>query len=186
MIRFLRGALLVFAASAVAMLSWCGYVLIDMWRFQERGLEVFAAAPRPAAALSPPAAEGGLIGHISILRLGVSAVVLEGTGTVTLRRAVGHIAGTALPGGSGNVGLSAHRDTFFRPLRNVRENDIVTVTTTAGEFRYKVVSTKVVDPEDVSVLDPGSLEVLTLVTCYPFYFVGPAPRRFIVRAERVG
>jgi sortase A len=186
MIRFLRGALLVFATSGAAMLAWCGYVLIDTWRFQQRELAVFAARPMAAGAPSPPAVEGGLIGHISIPRLGVSAAVLEGTGNVTLRRAVGHIAGTALPGRSGNVGLSAHRDTFFRPLRNVRENDIVTLTTAAGEYRYRVVSTKIVSPDDVSVLDPGNQEVLTLVTCYPFYFVGPAPRRFIVRAVRVG
>ena len=102
------------------------------------------------------------------------------------RRAVGHIPGTVLPGRPGNVGISGHRDTFFRPSRNIRRNDLITLTMLSGEFRYRVVSTKVVGPNDLAVLDPGESEILTLVTCYPFYFVGSAPARFIVRAERVG
>jgi sortase A len=127
----------------------------------------------------------GLIGRIDIPRLGVSAIVIEGDGTTTLRRAVGHIPGTALPGEPGNVGISGHRDTFFRPLRNIRRNDIVTLTTLQGEYRYRVLSTRIVTPNNVAVLDPSTNETLTLVTCYPFYFVGSAPNRFIVRAERV-
>ena len=125
------------------------------------------------------------MGRIEISRLGVSAMVIEGTTKSTLRRAVGHIAGTALPGRPGNVGLSGHRDTFFRPLRNIRQDDIITLTTAIAEYRYRVVSTKVVGPRDVAVLDADGAEILTLVTCYPFYFVGSAPDRFIVRAERV-
>jgi sortase A len=133
----------------------------------------------------PPAATGGLIGRMDIPRLGISAIVMEGTSGPTLRRALGHISGTALPGQPGNVGISGHRDTFFRPLRKIEPNDIVTLTTMAGEYRYRVLSIKVVGPDDVAVLDPGDDETLTLVTCYPFYFVGPAPDRFIVRAQRV-
>jgi sortase A len=83
------------------------------------------------------------------------------------------------------VGISAHRDTFFRPLRNIRRNDLITLTTALGEYRYRVVSTRVVSPQDVAVLDPAGNQILTLVTCYPFYFIGAAPNRFIVRAERV-
>jgi sortase A len=83
------------------------------------------------------------------------------------------------------VGVAGHRDTFFRPLRNIQPNDIITLTTLRGAYRYRVVSTKIVRPDNVAVLDPDGTEVLTLVTCYPFYFVGPAPDRFIVRAERV-
>ncbi len=109
----------------------------------------------------------------------------EGVDTLTLRRAAGHIPGTALPGQPGNVGIAGHRDRFFRPLRNIRRNDIITLTTLLGEYRYRVVSTKIVSPSDVGVLDPSVNEILTLVTCYPFYFVGSAPSRFIVRAERV-
>jgi len=83
------------------------------------------------------------------------------------------------------VGISAHRDTFFRPLRNIRQNDIITVTTLAGKYQYRVVSTQVVSPYNLTVLASNSQQILTLVTCYPFYFVGSAPNRFIVRAERV-
>ncbi|MEI9813149.1 MAG: class D sortase [Acidobacteriota bacterium] len=121
------------------------------------------------------------MGRIAIARLNVSVIVMEGTDHLTLRRAAGHIAGTALPGEPGNVGISAHRDTFFRPLRNIARDDVITLETPAGEYRYRVVSTKIVNPEDVSVLDADGSEVLTLVTCYPFYFVGTGANRFIVR-----
>jgi sortase A len=90
-----------------------------------------------------------------------------------------------LPGQLGNVAITAHRDTFFRPLRKIQTDDVITLTTLQGVYRYRVVSTKIVSPQDVEVLDSTDGEVLTLVTCYPFYFVGAAPNRFIVRAERV-
>ena len=90
-----------------------------------------------------------------------------------------------MPGQPGNVGIAGHRDTFFRPLRNIQRDDIITLTTLRGEYRYRVVSTKMVSPADVAVLNPDGKEILTLVTCYPFYFVGSAPKRFIVRAARV-
>ena len=90
-----------------------------------------------------------------------------------------------MPGQDGNVGITAHRDTFFRPLRNIHMDDVITLTTLQGEYRYRVVSTRVVSPEEVAVLDPTGHEILTLVTCHPFYFVGAAPNRFIVRAERI-
>lgn len=145
-----------------------------------RGVDYASPAKQPR-----PAAPGDLIGRIEILRLGISTMVIEGTGDATLRRAAGHIAGTALPGGVGNVGIAGHRDTFFRPLRNVRRNDIITITTPIGEYRYRVLSTRIVSPTNVEVLNPSATQILTLVTCYPFYYVGPAPGRFIVRAERI-
>jgi sortase A len=125
------------------------------------------------------------MGRIEIARLGLSAMIIEGDGPATLRRAVGHIPGTSLPGQNGNVALTGHRDTFFRPLRNVRRNDIITLTTLQGQYRYRVLSTQVVTPDNISILDSGENEILTLITCHPFYFVGPAPDRFIVRAERI-
>jgi sortase A len=134
-------------------------------------------------AIKPPI--GSLIGKILIPRLGLTAVVDEGVDGRTLALSVGHIPFTALPGQPGNVGIAGHRDTFFRPLRNIQRNDIITLTTLHGEYRYRVVSTKVVGPYDIAVLDSDGNEILTLVTCYPFYFVGSAPDRFIVRAERV-
>ena len=111
-------------------------------------------------------------------------MVIEGIDRRSLRRAAGHIPGTALPGQPGNVGISAHRDSYFRPLRKIKPNDIIMFTTLLGDYRYRVLSTKVVKAQDVAVLAPSVNEILTLVTCYPFYFVGPAPNRFIVRAER--
>ena len=112
-------------------------------------------------------------------------MILEGTDDSTLRRAVGHISGYSLPGQSGNLALAAHRDTFFRPLRNIRKDDEIKLATSNGSYRYRVDSTLVVEPEDTQVLDDSGEAILTLVTCYPFDYVGSPPRRFIVRAHRV-
>jgi len=175
-------------AMAVSMFVWCGYVLVDTWSFQrteQRHFEDLRVDRIATPVTIPPPASGGLIGRIDIPRLDISVVVIEGTGSTTLRRAVGHIRGTALPGHLGNIGISGHRDTFFRPLRNIRKGDVITVTTLDGEYRYRVVSTNIVMPADVAVLDSDGREILTLVTCHPFYFVGAAPDRFIVRAERI-
>lgn len=130
--------------------------------------------------------EGSLIGKLQIPRLGLSVMIVQGVGKSELRVAVGHMPQTALPGHEGNTVLAAHRDTFFAPLRLIRENDTVIVTTADGRFDYRVASTEVVDPNAVQVLYPTKTETLTLITCYPFHFVGPAPRRFIVRAQSVG
>jgi sortase A len=172
-------------AGGISLLAYCGFVLIDARMFQNRQLERLVAAPGEPVQPTALKSSEGLIGRIEIQRLGLSAIVMEGTSTRTLRRALGHMSGTALPGETGNVGISGHRDTFFRPLRNIERNDVITLSTTRGEYRYRVLSTRIVDPSDIDVLDPGETETLTLVTCYPFYFVGPAPKRFIVRAERV-
>jgi sortase A len=175
---------ILFAGAAVA-LGYCGFVTMDTWRFQHLGRQHFENLLQTRSAGSPEIGTDGLIGRIEILRLGVSALVVEGTGERALQRATGHIAGTALPGQAGNVGIAGHRDTFFRPLRNVQRDDLITLATLRGDYRYRVVSSQVVDPTDVGVLKPDGSETLTLVTCYPFYFVGAAPDRFIVRAKRV-
>jgi sortase A len=189
------------AAAAILLLGYCGFAVADAWVFQQRegrtlqqlldnGHNPNAGSPhfRPAQLTpGPPAiAASGLIGRIEIPRLQLSAIVIEGDDSKTLRRAVGHIVGSPLPGQGGNVALTGHRDTFFRPLRNIRRYDSIVVTTLQGEYHYRVVSTRVVSPREVAVLDPSGDERLTLVTCYPFYFVGSAPDRFIVDAERVG
>ncbi len=186
-----------FAAGILA-LGYCGFVLTDAWVFQhrerqrlerlldhERQARASPAMASPAPEALPLIGPDGLIGRMEIPRLGLAVVVVEGTDKPTLRRAAGHIVGTGLPGRAGNVGIAAHRDTFFRPLRNIRQDDLITLTTLRGEYRYRVVSTKVVSPEDVAVLNPDGTEILTLVTCYPFNFVGAAPDRFIVRAARI-
>jgi sortase A len=172
-------------AGAILMLGYCGFVLANTWMFQHRGKQVLERTRQMRMVSSPAVGLDGLIGHIEIPRLGVSAVVVEGTEESALRRAAGHIEGTAFPGQAGNVGIAGHRDTFFRPLRNIKRDDVIALTTLHGEYRYRVVSTKVVSPSNVAVLNPDGHEILTLVTCYPFYFVGSAPERFIVRAERI-
>jgi sortase A len=175
-------------AGATGMLGYCAFVLADTWKFQHWEGQALERLPAGLPADLQPVSmtgPGGLIGRIEILRLGLSVVVVEGMDQPALRRAAGHIAGTAMPGQLGNIGIAAHRDTFFRPLRNIQRDDIIKLTTLRGEYRYRVVSTKVVDPTDVAVLNSDGTEILTLVTCYPFYFVGSAPNRFIVRAARV-
>ena len=177
-------------AFAFVAFAYCAYVMTESWIFQrqeDRNLERLVVAHQTAVIDTSPVSEpGGLIGRISVARLGVSVIVMEGTTGPTLRRAAGHISGTALPGQQGNVGIAAHRDTFFRPLRDIRKDDLITITTSKREFRYRFVSTQIVDPDDVSVLNSDGSDVLTLVTCYPFNFVGAAPNRFIVRAEQIG
>lgn len=182
----LRWTQRLFFAGAAVLLGYCGLVAADSWVFQQRESHNLQRLLKTASASGSAAVvPGGLLGRMEISRIGLSAILVEGDDAKTLRRAVGHIPGTALPGQPGNIAFSAHRDTFFRPLRNVRENDIIVVITPRGEFRYRVVSLEVVAPDDLAVLDASEGEILTLVTCYPFYFVGAAPDRFIVRAERI-
>lgn len=125
-----------------------------------------------------------VLGRLDIPRIGVSVAVLQGTGSRTLRLGVGHIESTSFPWDSGNIGIAGHRDTFFRPLRDIRKRDEIQLQTAEGLFHYQVDWIKVVTPDDVSVLAPSTESVLTLVTCYPFQFLGAAPKRLIVRAHR--
>jgi sortase A len=133
-------------------------------------------------ALAEPAAPPLAVLRIPKIRLEVP--VLPGTDDRTLDRGVGHIQGTALPGMDGNFGIAGHRDGFFRGLKDLTTGDVIEVDTTDGTDVYRVDRLWVVNPDDVSVLDATSTQALTLVTCYPFYFVGSAPLRFIVRAVR--
>jgi sortase A len=134
-------------------------------------------------ALLEPAPDPLAVLRIPKLRLEVA--VLPGTDDRTLDRALGHIEGTALPGTDGNLGIAGHRDGFFRGLKDIAPGDAIEIDTIQGKDVFRVERTWIVDPEDVSVLDPTPTRALTLVTCYPFYFVGSAPQRFIVRAVRV-
>jgi len=204
---FLRGSRYLFFIIGIFGLSYCGYVLLDAKLYQAYQTRRFQqelrdsqlnAHSEPVHTLPLPPLEEtkpargespGLrdsrrspLGRIEISSIGLSAMILEGIDERTLRRAVGHIPGTPLPGQTGNVALAGHRDTFFRMLRNIREGDEITLETLSGLYRYGVDSTKVVDPGETRVLDNSNDSILTLVTCYPFYFVGNAPQRYIVRA----
>jgi sortase A len=129
--------------------------------------------------------EGSLVGRIDIPRLDLSAIVFEGTSDGTLARGVGHLSGSAGPGERGNLVLAGHRDSFFRDLRGIRKGDEVTIESPHGEFEYQVESTEIVQPDQTEVLKPSEDATLTLITCYPFRYIGSAPERFIVRATKI-
>ena len=128
---------------------------------------------------------GQLIGRLEIPEVGLSVPLLENYDNATLRRGVGHVPGTATPGGLGNLVLAGHRDTFFRPLRGVHAGMQAQVIAPDGRWRYVIDRTEVVDPDRVEVLDIGDRPEMTLITCFPFEFIGSAPRRFIVHAHLV-
>jgi len=123
------------------------------------------------------------VGRVDIPRLDLSVMLLDGVDDTTLDFGLGHIPGTALPGQPGNIGIAGHRDTFFRSLAGIRKDDEITVKTLAGDYRYIVNTIRIVDPENVEVLQDSGHPMLTLVTCYPFHLVGPAPKRFVVQAS---
>jgi sortase A len=157
--------------------------------FEDRELDEILSGAETTREPAPPAptrraipATGSMVGRIEIPRLGVSAVIRAGSDARTLRLAVGYIPGTALPGDRGNFGLAGHRDTFFRKLREINPDDEIRIVTKDGVFQYYVQRTSIVMPKDVWVLSPTDYPALTLVTCYPFNYIGSAPQRFIVRA----
>jgi len=127
-----------------------------------------------------------VIGALDIPRLGLSVAVREGDRDQALQVAVGHLADTPLPWQKGNAAFAGHRDTFFRPLRNLRFGDEIRLRTAHGTFEYQVRHMTIVDPDALWVLDAPAEVSLTLITCYPFTFIGSAPQRFIVQAERIG
>jgi sortase A len=164
-------------------LGYCGMAYIHARLQQSAGEAELEQVLKPGAP-PPPHFEpvhGDLVGRMEIPRLNVSAVVFEGTDEPVLSQGVGHLTGSAFPGQEGNVVLAGHRDSFFRALRNIKGGDLVKVTTQLGSRTYRVQTTEIIPPTQISVLDPTSQPTLTLVTCYPFYFVGHAPKRFIVR-----
>ena len=186
-LRWSRNVLLIIGLLA---LSYVGYALLDARLYQAEQARRFERELKetnlPRAESSGIAvSEGSPLGRIEISAVGLTTMILEGTEEGTLRRAVGHISGTPMPGQRGNVALAGHRDTFFRGLRDIRVNDEITLTTLSGSYHYRVDSTTVVMPEETEVLKGDGADTLTLVTCYPFNFVGSAPKRFIVRARRI-
>lgn len=128
---------------------------------------------------------GEPIGTLEIVRVGLAGVVVEGDDTAVLDAAIGHLPDTPLPWNNGNSALAAHRDALFKPLERVRVGDLVRLRTPHGTLDYRVRETLIVGPEDLWVLDPTPIPTLTLISCYPFRYVGAAPQRFIVRADRM-
>ena len=195
--RLMRVIEVVCFAVALVALGWAAGAYIGAARDQaswaselEHATSQTPAASSTGATPIPPAAavapiKGALIGRLEVPRLGVSVITREGVDARTLRSAVGHVPATALPGQPGNAAFAGHRDSFFRPLKDIRSGDRIVVTTPAGRHEYIVRETRVVQPTDVSVLNATREPALTLVTCYPFNYIGSAPQRFIVRAGLV-
>ena len=173
-------------------LGYCGWVCLDEVVHQRAESKAFERAREGRT--SPVSRSDGVLpqpaeifrAKLVITRLHIATMVEEGVGESTLCHAAGHIPGTAMPGQVGNVGIAAHRDTLFRKVKEIRAHDRIVLSTLAKDYDYEVTATAVVRPNDVSVLAPsGGERTLTLVTCYPFYFIGPAPKRFIVRARQL-
>jgi sortase A len=196
LLRWLERGLL---AIGVALAAWCAAILVEARFHNAVPIDSQLAVTQTAVpvlpgdsgdakrnALSAPApAAGALLGRLEAPSVRMSANVLEGSDDATLSRGAGHIEDTPFPGQPGNIGIAGHRDTIFRPLRNIKVGDPLTLATADRTYRYRISKTLIVGPDDVYVLDPTGQPTLTLVTCYPFEFVGHAPRRFIVQAALV-
>ena len=189
-LRWVWRCLVVTGLAAIGVYVWS---IADAAWYQTSQTAVFREATVPAAVpeVSPVAVRGAARpakgdprawGRLEIPKVNLAVVVREGIDSRTLRRAVGHVPGTALPGDAGNVVIAGHRDTFFRDLRRVERGDELRLTTAAGAFRYRVTGLKIVGPEAVDEMAFTSEPSLTLVTCFPFRYVGPATRRLVVRA----
>lgn len=179
-------------AIGLALGLWCAVVLVRAHQTQNMPLpkvtvtqtvlsDSATATPAPVPAPAP----GTWIARLEVPSVELTTTVLEGTDDGTLSRGSGHIEDTPFPGRMGNVGIAGHRDTVFRPLRHIRLGDEMKLTTADRVYHYKISKTLIVTPDDVYVLDPTDHPTLTLVTCYPFEFIGHAPRRFIVQAALV-
>jgi len=188
--RFLRWSQRLLFIAGILALGYVGFTLLDARLYQasaKRSLENQIQLKKQPHEIQPEPAikPGDVLGRLDIPRLGISVAVLQGTSSRILRLGAGHIERTPLPWETGNIGIAGHRDTFFRGLKDIRKNDEIQLQTANGLLRYDVEWAKVVEPSDTTVLRPSTTEnMLTLVTCYPFYFIGPAPNRFVVRAHR--
>lgn len=166
-------------------LAMFAYEHVEARRFQAEQAAAFEQQVRQQQVVHA-VRPGGLVGMLDVPRLELSTPVIEGDDMRTLKRAVGHLPDTPLPWEKGNSAIAGHRDGLFRPLKDVKVGDEIRFRTTKEELRYRVTKTTIVQPDDLSVLEPqAEASTLTLITCYPFYYVGTAPKRFIVHAERL-
>jgi sortase A len=180
----LGSALIVGGAVVLAWYSWTLYQRVAAQRVAKDWLNRTPEISRLTPA--PPVRRGDVIGELDIPRLRLSVMIFEGDDAGILSQGAGHIPGTALLDGSGNIGIAAHRDTYFRALRLIHANDVIGLKTPAGISRFTVTETEIVRPSAIGVLSRAPGRDLTLVTCYPFFFVGSAPERFIVHARKTG
>lgn len=180
---------LIFGGASV--LGWYYWTLHEAYTAQRRAKEWLNRTAVVSRSASLPVfnknsvRRGEVIGELNIPRLHISVMVFEGDDVQILKFGAGHIPGTAFPQGRGNIGIAAHRDTYFRPLHALQSYDRIELRTPAGTSHYSVTKTEIVSPSDVGVLSRAPGRDLTLVTCYPFYYVGSAPKRFIVHARKI-
>jgi sortase A len=189
LLKWLERSLLAFG---LVLGLWCAVILVRAHQTQNMPPPKVTVTQTvlPGTTTSPPApvpapARGAWIARLEVPSVKLATTVLEGTDDATLNRGSGHIEDTPFPGQTGNVGIAGHRDTVFRPLRHIHLGDEMKLTTADRVYHYKISKTLIVTPDDVYVLDPTTQPTLTLVTCYPFDFIGHAPRRFIIQAALV-
>jgi sortase A len=185
----MRWTQFIFIITGILALSYVALTLISARVYQKNALsmldkQIEVEEEHKKEQTPPTFKEGDVLGRIDIPRIGVSVAILQGTTSRTLRLGVGHIQGTALPGEPGNIGIAGHRDTYFRALKDIRRDDMIQLETATGITRYEVDLIQITSPSDVGVLAPADESSLTLVTCYPFYYIGAAPKRFIVHAHK--
>jgi sortase A len=189
--RVLKALEATLLAAGLIIGGWCGAVLIEARHVSKLPLPPAPVAEMetragPVAPGPPVIPQGTVIAKFEAPTVGLSATVLEGSTDDVLQKAAGHIEETALPGAAGNVGIAGHRDTTFRAVRNLKVGDPLLLRTNKGTFEYRIKKTMIVNPDAVWVLNPTDDPVLTLVTCYPFNFIGHAPKRYIIQADMVG
>jgi sortase A len=179
----------IFVLTGILALSYVGLTLFNARNFQDNATheleqQIHAEVLHAVIQTKRTVKEGDVLGRIDIPRIALSVIVLQGTTSQTLRLGAGHIEGTALPGESGNVGIAGHRDTFFRGLKDIRKEDEIQLQTTSGIARYEVDWIQITVPDDGAIVATTPDSTLTLVTCYPFHYIGAAPERFVVHAHR--
>lgn len=157
----------------------------DAQEWLDRALRTRQAASNPPKPPRRRCNHGDVLGRLTIPRLNLSVMVFEGDDAAILKRGAGRIPATSLPHENGNLGIAAHRDTYFRPLRLIRPHDVIEFTSPEGVSRYAVTDIEIVPPSEVGVLAKAPGRDLTLVTCYPFYYLGTAPKRWIVHARQI-
>ena len=188
-LTYLGGALVLGGAAFLAYYNSIQRAAEDAQLHAQEWLDRSILARRPVSTASSPVHHrvslGDVLGRLTIPRLNLSVMVFEGDDAAVLKQGGGHIPGTSLPDEIGNFGIAAHRDTYFRPLRSILPNDLIEFMTPKGVSRYTVTDTAIVRPSDIQVLSKTPDRNLTLVTCYPFYYFGSAPKRWIVHAKLI-
>jgi sortase A len=188
-LRFMLWIRCILLTAGVLALSYVTFTLIDAWLYQKRAMmtlekQIYAEEQHRSGLPKIVAKEGDVLGRMEIPRLKLSVAILQGTTPQTLRLGAGHIDGTAFPGEIGDIGIAGHRDTFFRALKDIRRDDEIQLQSASGIALYAVDWIQITAPDDGSIVSSATQSAITLVTCYPFHYIGAAPERYVVHARR--